>query len=178
MAIIDVYVIDDSKFDLTMFLDSALTWGDVGIKNIKDMADKLAGLCSRGNRIAELTIVGHGNELGQYVGTDWLSNDSLPSYRPQLRRLTTLFVRTGSARSAHVTMGGCQQGRNGGLLLGLSDIWNVPVSGYTALQRPGVPGYEGGKTTCYLTCARQGRTTADKVDEIQLKIMEWLRRTF
>jgi hypothetical protein len=41
MAIIDVYVIGDSKFDLTTFSDSALTWGDVGIKNAKDMVDKL-----------------------------------------------------------------------------------------------------------------------------------------
>jgi len=176
MAIIDVYVIDDNKFDLTMYLDATLTWGDVGIKSIKDMANKLVKLCAKGDRIAELTIVGHGNALGQHIGTDWLSYDSLKSHRAQLVRLTPLFAKSG--RAAHVVMGGCRQGRNGGLLLGLSNIWNVPVTGYTALQRPAAPGYEGGKTTCYITCTRQGRTTADKADKVQLKIMQWIRRTF
>ncbi|MFC1642863.1 hypothetical protein ACFL5O_09310 [Myxococcota bacterium] len=67
MAVIDVYVIDDSTFDLTMFMDAALTWGDVGIRNVKDMVNKL---CLTGDRIAELRIVGHGNETGQYIGSD------------------------------------------------------------------------------------------------------------
>jgi len=177
MEILDVYVIDDSSFDLTMFLDSALTWGDTGIKNTKDMADKLVKLCIGGDRIAELRILGHGNDTGQYVGSDWLEKSNLGQYREQLARISPLFVRlqNSSTRRAHVTMGGCRVGRNGSFLLALSEIWNVPVSGFTALQRPGVPGDEGGRTTCYITCAKGGRTTADSIDDVQLRIMEWFR---
>lgn len=180
MSTINVYVIDNSQFDLTMFVDSALTWGDVGIRNVRDMVDKLVNLCAHGDRIAELRIVGHGNDRGQYVGSDWLSESTLWSHRQQLARISSLFVRTRgeSSESAHVIMGGCQQGRNGSFLLALSDIWNVPVSGFTALQRPGVPGDEGGRTTCYITCARQGRTTADAVDDVQLRIDQWFREHF
>lgn len=179
MAAIDVYVIDDSSFDLTMFIDSALTWSDVGVKNLKDMVDKLVKLCLKGDRIAELRIVGHGNDLGQYVGSDWLTQDSLTTHRAQLARLCPLFVRVGqSAKRAHVVMGGCQQGRNGGFLLAISNILNVPVSGFTALQRPVLPGDEGGKTTCYITCNRQGRTAADTFDDAQLKVTRWLRERF
>jgi hypothetical protein len=178
MAIIDVYVIGDSKFDLTTFLDSTLTWGDIGIKNVKDMADKPVGLCVNGDHIAQLRIVGHGNALGQYIGTDWIDHKSLGSHRQQLARMSPLFVRAmdSSDRRAHVVMGGCEQGRNGGLLLALSDIWNVPVSGFTAMQRPILPGDEGGETTCYITCTRQGQTAADGFDDLQLQIIEWFRK--
>ena len=176
MATIDVYVIDDSRFDLTMLLDSALTWNDVGIQNVKDMVNTLVGLCQGGDSLGHLTIVGHGNSTGQYIGSDFVTLQSLPAFRPDLGRMTRLFARGAGSGSRHVTMGGCRQGRNSGLLLALSNIWNVPVSGYTALQRPGIPGYEGGRTTCYITCTRQGRTTADSVDEIQLRVMNWARR--
>jgi len=176
MAVIDVYVVDDSSFDLTMFIDSALTWGDIGVKNVRDMADKVTGLCSSGDRIAKLRIMGHGNDAGQYIGSDWVSEAKLPSFRAQFARLSGLFVRAGSdGASAELIMGGCQQGRNGSFLLAISNIVNVPVSGFTALQRPVLPGDEGGRTTCYITCARGGRTAADSVDDVQIKIMDWFR---
>ena len=69
----------------------------------------------------------------------------------------------------------CQQGRNGSFLLAISNIVNVPVTGFTALQRPVLPGDEGGRTTCYITCARGARTMADSVDDVQIKIMDWFR---
>jgi hypothetical protein len=178
MATIDVYVIDDSSFDLTLFMDSALTWGDVGIKNLKDMVDKLVKLCATGDRIAELRILGHGDPTGQYIGADWVTESSLTAHREQLARMSPLFVRTPGATSrAHVIMAGCRQGQNGSFLLALSNIWNVPVSGFTALQRPAVPGDEGGTTTCYITCAKGARTTADSVDDVQIAITEWFTRS-
>lgn len=176
MAVIDVYVVDDSSFDLTMFIDSALTWGSIGIQSVRDMADKVSRLCVSGDRIANLRILGHGNDTGQFIGTDWVTEATLPSFRGQFARLAGLFVRGGSDSSrAELTMGGCQQGRNGSFLLAISHIVNVPVSGYTALQRPVLPGDEGGRTTCYITCARGGRTFADSFDDVQLKIMGWFR---
>jgi hypothetical protein len=179
MPAIDVYVIDDSRFDLTMFVDSALTWNDVGVRNLRDMADKLVKLCLKGDRIAELRIVGHGNEIGQYVGSEWLTEASLGTHRAQLGRISSLFTRVGqSSKRAHVIMGGCQQGRNGGFLLALSNILSVPVSGFTAMQRPVLPGDEGGRTTCYITCNRQGRTKADGFDDAQMKVVNWVRNRF
>jgi hypothetical protein len=174
MPTINAYVIDDSKFDLAMFIDGKLTRGSVGIKGVADMVERVTQLCVDGRKLAELRVVGHGNEMGQYIGSDWLSLDTLPLHRGALMRLTPLFVRgSEEGRRAHLIMGGCRQGRNGGLLLAISDIVNVPVSGFTALQRPPLPGDEGGMTTCYLTCNREGQTVADRLDEVQLKIMKW-----
>lgn len=181
MAEIDIYVIDNSSFDLTMFIDSQLTQGEVGIQNVEDMVRKIERMCEDGDRIRELRIVGHGNDHGQYVGTDWLSTSTLRQHRSALARLRPLFVHGNDqvdGENGHVVMGGCRQGRNGRLLLELSRIFNVPVSGFTALQRPGVPGDEGGRTTCFITCTREGRTTADDFDEKQLEFMAWVRRQF
>jgi len=176
MAVIDVYVIDDTRFDLPTILDKAFTSNDVGIKSIADMADKLATLCSNGDRIAMLTIVGHGNESGQSIGSDRLTLSSLPTHLPQLARMTPLFNHAGGAgKRAEVIMGGCRLGRNSPLLLALSKVWNVPVSGFTALQKGGLS-HRGGRTTCYITCLHRGRTTADSVDEAEMRIREWVRR--
>lgn len=170
MADLDVYVISDHKFDPVTWIDSALTWGDVGVLGIRDMVTKLQRICANGDRIAELRIVGHGNELGQFVGRDWLCREVVRHWRSELSKMTPLF---GVKR--HVIMGGCRQGRNSGLLLALSNIWNVPVSGFTALQRPPLPGDEGGRTTCFITCTRSGYTFADHFDKLQLAVMAYAR---
>lgn len=173
MAEIDVYIIADDQFDLTMALDAKLTWGDVGVQNVRDMVSKILKMTSQGDRIRELRIVGHGNESGQYIGADWISLDTIDIYRSQLVRIAPFF-----ALKANVIMGGCRMGRNGGLLLKLSEIFNVPVSGFTAFQRPALPGDEGGRTTCYITCTREGKTTADSFDEYQEKFMNYIQRIF
>jgi hypothetical protein len=88
---------DDNDLDLTTFIDSALTWGDVGVKDLQDMVDKLVRLGAGGDRIAELHIVGHGNDRGQFIGTDWLDHTSLSRHRPQLARLSRLLSVCGVA---------------------------------------------------------------------------------
>jgi hypothetical protein len=143
---------------------------DTGINNVKDLVSKIRATCASGDTLANLTIMGHGNEWGQFIGTDWVSVDTLSKFRGDLATITGCFGTKGE-----VVMGGCRVGRNGRLLLELSNILGVPVSRFTALQRPGVPGDEGGRTTCFITCTRQGFTTADKIDEIQLKIMDWFQ---
>jgi hypothetical protein len=170
MADLNVYFVSNDKFDFTMWIDKALTWGALGTRGAREMVQSLIGLCSRGDKIAKLTIVGHGNEYGQYVGQDWLCKEAIPAWREELVKMTGLFAMHGE-----VVMGGCRQGRNAGLLLALSDIWNVPVSGFTALQRPVLPGDEGGRTTCFLTCTRSGYTAADHFDAVQLRVMQTIR---
>ena len=170
MAEINVYMVDDHKFDPAMWIDQLFTWGDVKINGVRDMVSKLIKLCARGDKIAELTIVGHGNEYGQWVGQDWLCQEVVWAWRSELVKMNSLF-----GKNRHVIMGGCRQGRNAGLLLALADIWIAQVSGYTALQRPVLPGYEGGRTTCFLTCTRSGYTFADHCDEVQLDVMERIR---
>lgn len=179
MADVNIYIIDDKEFDLTMWVDSALTWGDVGVQSIADMVKKVLKICEEEkSKIGRLTIVGHGNEYGQFVGRDWLGDfanvvaggldSSIPLYRADLVKLRGHFGKTGE-----VILGGCRVGRNSSLLLRLSDIWMVPVSAFTAYQRPVLPGDESGQTTCYITCTRQGRTFADSFDDVQDKIIEW-----
>jgi hypothetical protein len=159
MADVNVYVIDNSRWDVVMFLDSAVTLGEVPIKNVKEMVTKILKRCAHGDKIAELRIVGHGNEFGQYVGADWLDSDTIRRYRSDLFKLVPFFGKNG-----HVIMGGCKVGRNGSFLLKLSNYLNVPVTGFTASQRPLVPGDEGGSTTCFLTCTRTGKKGFDYLD--------------
>jgi Domain of unknown function (DUF4347) len=153
MAEIDVYCVSDDHPDVVMWIDSALTPSDVPIKNVADMVFKLVARfgtkVGAGDCIGELRIVGHGNEYGQYMGSDWIDNKSIEKFRPQFSKLMRLFGRNGL-----ITLGGCRVGRNGSLLVKLSDMTNVPVRAFTASQRPAVPGDEGNETKCYITCAR------------------------
>jgi hypothetical protein len=153
MPDIDVYCVSANESDVVMWIDSAVTPRDVPILSVSDMVTKLVARfgtsAGRGDKIGELRIVGHGNAYGQYVGADWLDNTSLRSFRSEFARLRSLFGRSGL-----ITLGGCLVGRNGGLLVALSDITNVPVRAFTASQRPLVPGDEGNETRCYITCTR------------------------
>lgn len=151
MANIDVYCVSADHPDLVMWIDSLVTPRDVPIISVSDMVNKLvARFGSSSDRIRELRIVGHGNDYGQYIGADWIDNSTLRNFRSQLHRLTGLFATSESL----ITLGGCKVGRNGSLLVELSNITNVPVRAFTASQRPLVPGDEGNETICYITCAR------------------------
>ena len=52
------------------------------------------------------------------------------------------------------------------------------MSGYTAFQRPFVPGHQGGRTTCFITCGREGFTTADEYDEIEARFIAGVKCLF
>jgi len=184
----DITVIDDTNLHIERWLlpllagDSALAHP---IQSVADMVSHIEHLCSPVHhwffqgllnlpplrkRVQTLTIIGHGNETGQQVGNDWICYESLKDYRSEFVKLTPLFGDKGE-----IILGGCRVGRAAPVLLGLSDIVGRPVSGYSALQRPHLPGYEGGRTTCFLTCTREGFTTADKFDEVQLRLIEYGR---
>ena len=168
---VNVYVFSDHKFDIVMWIDSALTLGEQGVLSIRDMVAKLQKLCADGTRIGELRILGHGNQNGQYIGSDWLEIGTLPSHQTDLAKLAPLFGPHGQ-----VVMGGCRVGRATELLLALSNLWHVPVSGFTALQRPPIPGDEGGRTTCLVKCNSAGYTFADSFDDKQLAFMAFIQR--
>ena len=153
MSEIDVYCVSADHPDVVMWIDSALTPRDVPITSVADMVFKLVGRfgtkAGRSDRIGELRIVGHGNEYGQYIGSDWIDHSTIGKFLPQFSKLIGVFGQNGL-----ITLGGCLVGRNGSLLLKLSDMTNVPVRAFTASQRPLVPGDEGNETRCYITCAR------------------------
>jgi hypothetical protein len=151
MATVNVYCIDNSRSDWVYWIDSALTARDIGIASVADMVQKISALCASGDRIGELRIAGHGNRRGQFVGANWLDDTTLMQHRFQLSRLSALFA---SRRSSLVSMGGCRVGQNEGLLLSLSQVFGVTVRGWTARQRPLVPGDEGNETRCLTTCSR------------------------
>ena len=163
----DVYVIDASKPDTVMWVDSALTYGDVGIKSVADMVSTVQALAKK-KKVRELRIMGHGNVYGQWVGSDWLSLATLPTHRPELLKLVHCFGSGG-----FITMAGCEQGNNGGFLLEISNITGVPVQGFTAMQRPTLPGDEGGVTRCFITCARGPTTGSDTFDKILGQGSRW-----
>jgi|NOAtaT_7_FD_contig_21_988952_length_751_multi_7_in_0_out_0_2 hypothetical protein len=159
MSEINIYCVSNNRNDLVMFLDSLFTFNDIGVSSVSDMVGKVVGKCSRGDRIAELRIVGHGNALGQYIGADWVEETTLPPLESELRRLRPLFGGNGL-----VTLGGCRVGHSSGLMLRMSNILNVPVRGFRAAQRPLIPGDEGSEQRCYITCTRQSRRGFDHVD--------------
>lgn len=163
MPNVDVYCVSANESDVVVWLDSAVTPRDIPILSVADMVTKLIARFGTGggDKIGELRIVGHGDKTGQDIGADWIDSTTLPSYRSELHRLFPLF-----GPEALVTMGGCRAGHNGGLLLELSNIWNVPVRGFTANQRPLIPGDEGNETKCYITCARShGGNLFDPLDD-------------
>jgi len=133
-----------------MWIDGAVTSGEISILGVADMATKLeAAFAQTGDKIGELRIVGHGNAYGQFMGANWIEDRTAGTYAKDFRRIGKLF----SAQRGVVTLGGCQVGQNGPLLLKLSEYFKVPVRAFTALQRPLVPGDEGNSTDCYVTCS-------------------------
>ena len=137
------------------------------------MVNKIVNNCINTNdQIACLRIVGHGNARGQYIGRDWVSEQNLGKYQDMLEQLNSLF----DIDLGEVIMGGCQQGQNGAFLLALSNIWGVPVSGFTAMQRPLIPGDEGSRTTCFITCRRSAETGWDEFDEGVAALVDAIQR--
>lgn len=159
MAVRDIYVVDASKFDTVMWIDAALTIGEIEIAGVDDMVRKIETRCAGGDRIGELRIVGHGNDTGQYVGADWLSASTVRRHRPALNRLQPLFSSEGV-----VVLGGCLVGHASELMILLADILNVPIRAFRASQRPLIPGDEGSRVQCYITCTREGRRGFDYLD--------------
>jgi hypothetical protein len=158
MGDVDIYCIGKTEdFDFTTFAANVVHPLALSIGSVADMANQVVLACkSAAAKLAELTIVGHGDPLGQYIGGDWVDKGSLGSFRTGLVRLQPLFGRDGL-----VTLGGCEQGQNGAFLLALSDMLNVPVRGFTAYQRALWPGNQGSETRCYLTCTRGQRDAWD-----------------
>jgi hypothetical protein len=161
-ATIDIYCLETmEKFDLSVIILNVENPFAIAVKNISDMVTKVVLACNNaGKEIGELNLDGHGDPFGQYIGSDWLSEESLPRHRSNLLRLAPLFGKGGL-----LTMRGCEQGQNGHFLLAISDLLNVPVRGFTALQRPIVPGAQGSETRCFITCARGEKDFFDKTDK-------------
>lgn len=159
MALIDIYIVDNSKRDIVMWVDSALTANDVGVKNVVDMADYVTRKCSGGDKIRELRIIGHGNTNGQFFGSNWIDGSTVVAHAPNLRRIAPFF-----SPSGFVTLGGCKVGQNSILLGKLSMYFGVPVRAWTASQNPAIPGDEGAQVQCYLlSCSKGSPTLLDRI---------------
>jgi hypothetical protein len=169
MAQMDIYVVGDNKFDIPLFLDKLLTPRAMGIKGVRDMVARIVEVCAQGHTIGTLTIVGHGDDSGQWVGEDLLIPEVVPAWRSELCKLKPFFN-----RNTHIVLGGCRQGRNVALLLALSDVLNVSVTGYTSTQSPLIPGHEGGETTCFITCSKTGFTAWDAIDVVAIPLRSWI----
>ena len=160
MALVDIYAIDNSRSDLVMWVDSALTSGDIGIKNVADLATYVAIRCSGGDTIRELRIIGHGNADGQWFGSDWIGSSYLRYHAANLRKIGRCF----NHPKGFVTLGGCKVGQNPILLGQLSMYFGVPVRAFTASQNPAIPGDEGAEVKCYLlSCSKGCSTLLDRV---------------
>lgn len=154
MANIDIYVIGNSS-DVVTFVDSALTAGDIPIANVKDLVTQVSTKCAAGgDKIRELRIVGHGNHEGQWIGSDWVTSQTVDWHAAEWRKLRPFFSTSGL-----VTLGGCKVGQVSLLLVKLSNYLAVPVRGFRTFQNPAIPGDEGGETKCfYFNCTRQEKS--------------------
>lgn len=153
MAKLDIVVISDpGKFDGFYFLQGVMNIGEKYAKNVTDMVDQVLAFVHSGDSIIALTIHGHGNEQGQYIGIDWLDTTTLLQYRTTLAKLTTHFD-----GKAVVTLGGCNVGYAVDLLKQLSQLWGgVTVRAGTAKQLA-FPGIEGGVRSCKINiCSYRG----------------------
>ncbi|GEM_PF-3168133 len=156
-------------WDPVLAVAGVLTIGEIEVNGISDMVERLEGQVGPYGRIGALDITGHGNNQGMFIGRDFLSLRSLPQHRMTLSRLTTLFDRDPLAL---VTLGGCNVGKNGPLLLALSRLWDgVRVRAFTARQRPVVPGHQGGEQVCWRNnhsygCTFSGWGAGDYIDSM------------
>ena len=162
MGLIDIYCVADHEFDKTMWMDSLLTPGDVGIVSVADMVARVRVRCAGGDRIRELRVVGHGDGWGQWFGADWVNEQKATHvFRPQFEQLRGLFGPGG-----FMTLGGCDVGEAGGLLRELWAIVGVPVQAFMAKQYPVVPGDEGRRRRCSERCEVSGSQAWEHVDTV------------
>ena len=153
MALIDIYVADNSRSDIVLWVDSALTSKDIGIQDVQDLADYVTARCSAGDKLRELRIVGHGNPKGQWIGSDWVTSGILHLYAKNFHRIARCFAHP----DGFVTMGGCKVGQNPILLGQLSAYFRVPVRAFTSSQNPVIPGDEGTEIKCYMLSCTKGK---------------------
>lgn len=160
MAKISIVVVSDKgSTDGFYFLQGLMNVGESYATGIANMVTLIKDLCKGGDKIVSLTIHGHGNETGQYIGTDWLDTGTLAQYRASLLELAPLFD-----ADAVVTLGGCNVGHAEALLQQLSDLLGVTLRAGTASQLA-FPGVEGGVRTCKLKmCEYGGPGFWDKFD--------------
>ncbi|MGQ0540955.1 MAG: DUF4347 domain-containing protein [Blastocatellia bacterium] len=157
---VDVYFIDRSKLDFVMAADGLVTDGDRAILSVKDLVSKCDVICSKGDRIRELRIFGHGNTKGQYFGADWVDETTLSKYHFSFRRLSRCFD-----SMSFITLGGCKVGQAENFLCRLSKLVGVPVMAWTAMQRPLFPGDEGAEVRCFrYACTRGDKVGFDYLD--------------
>ena len=160
MGNIDVYVID-SKSDMVLGVDRALTFGDIGISSVRDLVAQVGKACKGGDKVRELRIVGHGTEYGQFIGGDWVGDANVHAFAVHWATLKTYF----DPSCGLVTLGGCKVGQAELLLVKMSHYLGVPVRGFRTYQNPAIPGDEGGETRCiYYSCTRttKGHTVYDE----------------
>jgi hypothetical protein len=152
MAKLDIVVVSDpGKFDGFYFLQGVMNVGEGYATDVASMVKYVLTHVESGDTIVALTIHGHGNGNGQYIGKDWLSPASFPAYKEELAKLKLHFD-----KDAVVTLGGCNVGHAENLLKLLSQFWGgVAVRAGTSKQMA-FPGLEGGVKSCRVNICSGG----------------------
>jgi len=107
--------------DRANWWDAALRLGEIEVTGLGDLIDVAERACVRAKKrgkagkIRELTISGHGNSGGFYVGNDWIDLESIVSYAGAFARLSKSLAPKASVRLQH-----CEVGRDEPLLIVLS----------------------------------------------------------
>lgn len=161
MADLNLVVISNDRFDFAMWFNATLIPGDIGVLNVRSMVEAIKRACGTSNRIGHLTIVGHGNEDGQLIGKDWIDDRTVHTFAQDLMSLQPLFT-----SNAMVTMAGCHVGRAKPLLIALAHLFGVRVEAYSRLQFTPPPFYQGLKTTCFITCTSEQKTTISRAFDL------------
>jgi hypothetical protein len=100
----------------------------------------------RFNPIRLLTVIGHGDFDGPYLGIG--ASDQLTRTEIAMRVRHLQSMRPAFTSDAEVVFGGCDVGQNPWLLADLSVAWGgVDVTAYTTLQTAGMPIFTGDKVT-------------------------------
>lgn len=153
MAKLDITVISDpGKFDGFYFLQGLMNVGEGYATNVASMVKYvLMHVKSEDDTIMALTIHGHGNGDGQYIGTDWLDSTLYLAYKEELAKLTNHFD-----KDAVVTLGGCNVGHADNLLKLLSQLWGDVIVRAGTAQQLAFPGLEGGVKSCRVNICSGG----------------------
>jgi hypothetical protein len=121
----EVYAIDETTssggVDYVGWFESAITIGEVNFTNVASFATNvLSHIGAR--RLSLLHIQVHGSPSGARFGSDWVSQTTFATHRPQFARLTSHFT-----PNAWVDLRACNVGQNLPLLRLFHGLWGTGI---------------------------------------------------
>ncbi|NQT38612.1 MAG: DUF4347 domain-containing protein [Planctomycetes bacterium] len=147
-----------------------VTSGERLITDTVDMVEQVVKLSRRQKaKVWHLTITGHGNPKGFYIGNDWVDESTLTSSKgpivTELKKLKSVFT-----TNAMVVIRACDTGESKGILRALSSVLGgVTVVASEWKQLGPLTGLSGAIVQCKLTTCGSVSSITHMVNTVKAK---------